>query len=358
MSIHDEISQLIGDSATDWNQRFDRVAARIFAHQFEHNAPYRQFCEGRGVTPESIESYRDIPAVPTDVFKHVRLTAASDPVRTFRTSGTTVDKRGEHHFDTLDVYDAAIPGPFREFAMAGASRMPMFVLAPSPSELPDSSLSYMFGELLPTFGHPAFSGFYVHRADDGELDFAFRDLVKALDLVKSPIFLLGTAFAFVEFFDALDQSWELPEGSRVLETGGLKGRTREVSRDELYASFTDRLGVPPTHCISEYSMTELSSQAYTDNLSRDVSWEDGWFDLPPWARVEVVDPISLEPLDASTEEQTGLIRWYDLANVDSVLAVQTSDRGIRHPDGRFRLLGRASDAELRGCSLTIEEILS
>jgi hypothetical protein len=103
-------------------------------------------------------------------------------------------------------------------------------------------------------------------------------------------------------------------------------------------------------------MTELSSQAYTDNLVRNVSWEEGWFALPDWARVEVVDPLTLEPLPNDREQQ-GLIRWYDLANVDSVLAVQTSDLGIRRPDGRFRLLGRASDAELRGCSLTIEEIV-
>jgi hypothetical protein len=356
MSIHTEIAALIGDTNTDWDTQFDRVASRVFTHQFEHNAPYRQFCKGRGVAPEMVSSYLDVPAVPTDGFKHVRLTSSAEPVRTFRTSGTTVDKRGEHHFDTLDVYKAPIPGPFREFAMAGSKRLPMFVLAPSPSELPDSSLSFMFGELLPKFGHPAFSGFYIHRADDGELDFAMRDLVKALDLVKSPVFLLGTAFAFVELFDAVDQSWSLPEGSRVLETGGLKGRAREISRDELYALFTERLGVPPTHCISEYSMTELSSQAYTDNLVQGIPWQDGWFDLPEWARVEVVDPVSLEPLPADKERE-GLIRWYDLANVDSVLAVQTSDLGIRRPDGRFRLLGRASDAELRGCSLTIEEII-
>ncbi len=356
MSIHTEIAALIRDPATDWDASFNDVARRIFRHQFEHNAPYRGFCEGRGVSPDSVTSYLDVPAVPTDVFKHVRLTAANDPVRTFKTSGTTVDKRGEHHFDTLEVYRAAISGPFRQFAMPGFKRIPMLVLAPGPSDLPDSSLSYMFGELLPEFGHPAFSGFYVHRADDGELDFAFDELVKSLDLIKAPIFLLGTAFAFVEFFDAVDQSWTLPKGSRVLETGGLKGRTREVARDELYAMFTDRLGVPPTHCISEYSMTELSSQAYTDNLANRVSWEDGWFDTPPWVRIEVVDPVSLEPLDSS-KEQKGLIRWYDLANVDSVLAVQTSDIGVRQPDGRFRLLGRASDAELRGCSLTIEEIV-
>ena len=144
-----------------------------------------------------------------------------------------------------------------------------------------------------------------------------------------------------------------------METGGFKGKSREVSRDELYEMFANRLGLPPTSCVSEYSMTELSSQAYTDDLLRrhveNATDRRGILRTPPWARVDIVDPASLEVI--SEPNSRGLIRWYDLANVGSVLAVQTTDMGERTADGGFRLYGRAPDSDLRGCSLTIEEIV-
>src|SRR5690606_22178560 len=132
------------------------------------------------------------------------------------------------------------------------------------------------------------------------------------------------------------------------------------SRDELYALFTDRLGIQPEYCVSEYSMTELSSQSYADTLHNHVSNPNQpaptRLRTPPWTRIVIVDPITLNPI--TTPNQRGLIRWIDLANFDSVCAVQTSDMGTRDPDGGFQLLGRAPDSELRGCSLTIEEIIA
>ena len=367
--IHTQIIEAIEawsplEDELSWPEaRFDALARAVFAHQFAHNAAYRRFCEGRGVTPDGLSSWREIPAVPTDVFKHVRLTTAAEgeEARTFRTSGTTVERRGEHHFATLDVYRAAIPGPFRRFCAPGAKRLNMLAIAPSPGTLPDSSLSFMLGEELGRFGNPFGSGFFVVAAEDesgaetGELTFDFDGLVEALDLVTRPTMVLGTAFGFVEFFDAVDERWELPAGSRIMETGGLKGRAREVDRDELYALFEARLGVPGERCVSEYSMTELSSQAYSDNLARGVDWAQGRLRVPPWVRLAIVDPATLEPYEEPGRE--GLIRWYDLANVDSVLAVQTSDLGVLDEEGGLQLFGRATDAELRGCSLTIEEIV-
>ena len=197
------------------------------------------------------------------------------------------------------------------------------------------------------------SGFFLQH--DGEsLVFDFDGIAEWLDAATEPVFLIGTAFAFVELFDTLDQCWTLPKGSRVLETGGLKGRTREVSREELYGLFQSRLGVADTHCLSEYSMTELSSQAYSNALTLGVPWDQSSFVTPPWARVELVDPVTMSILEE--EDARGLICWFDLANINSVMAVQTSDIGLRTADG-FALVGRASDAELRGCSLTIEEIV-
>lgn len=328
-------------------------ARALFAHQYSGIAAYRRFCDGRGVTPQTLQSVDEIPAVPTDVFKVQRLTTATEIVRTFRTSGTTQGARGEHHFGTLEHYRGAIPGPFKTYCMPDVARMPMAILAAAPGEVEDSSLSFMLGELLPQFGDPRSSGFFVSRDDDGELGFDWDGVVELLEAAQQPVMLLGTAFAFVEFFDDVGLSFALPAGSRVMETGGLKGRTREVTREELYELFAEHLGVAETHCLSEYSMTELSSQAYTDALARNVSWREARFRVPDWVRVTAVDPQTLQPLPPG---ERGLLRWLDLANVDSICAIQTSDLGVVDEDGGFQLFGRAVGAELRGCSLAIEEL--
>ncbi len=337
------------------NQTFEVRSLELFAHQYAGIEAYRTFCDARGVTPSTVSSWLEIPAVPTDVFKHVRLLTSTDSVRTFRTSGTTQGRRGEHHFSTLEHYRAAIGGPFQKYCMPDRARMPMIVLAPSPGEAPDSSLSFMLGELMARFGHPRWSGFFVTADDDGELGFDWDGVVELLESIGGPVMLLGTAFAFVEFFDDVDLSFPLAEGSRVMETGGLKGRTRDFTREELYGLFETRLNIAPTHCLGEYSMTELSSQAYTDALDRKIPWSSARFRTPSWARVVAVDPETLAPRGPG---ERGLLRWVDLANVDSVCAVQTSDVGMVHDDGGFELFGRATGAELRGCSLAIEEIVA
>ena len=329
---------------------FDQRACALFAQQYQSIAAYRGFCDRRGVTPQSVHRAVDIPAVPTDAFKHVRLFAdAQEPTVTFRTSGTTHGSRGEHHFLTLEHYREAIFEPFRQFCLPDVDEIEMIVLAPSHGDAPDSSLSFMLSALTARHGRPA--QFFVRRTAGG-LHFDIDGAIAALRDATAAVMVLGTAFAFVEVLDRIDAPIALATGSRVMETGGLKGRTREVSRAELYEGFVDKLGVAPTHCIAEYSMTELSSQAYTDSLARNVPWDQARFWAPPWARVVAVEPRSLAPLASGR----GLLRWIDLANVDSVCAVQTSDVGHVYDDGSFELFGRAEGAELRGCSLAIEEL--
>ena len=351
------------DGPTQWSDEdFGALALALFDAQLEGDGAYTRFCRARGVTSSAdLSSWRDIPAAPTDAFKQVDLSVSgeSSAVRTFRTSGTTAGKRGTHHFSTLEVYAASLLGPFRRWVHRGDERVRIIALAPSPEHLPDSSLSYMLGRLIDELGTPD-SLFCVTASEGGlRLDPALAH--RAFDEAVAsgqPVCVLGTAFGFVEVLDSSETDWSLPEGSCVMETGGFKGRTREVTRDELYAGFVDRLGVPRARCVSEYSMTELSSQSYTDNLeasSLGRPWEPGRLVTPPWARIEVVDPVRLNVLEG--EGARGLIRWYDLANVGSVIAVQTSDVGVRLEGGGVRLEGRAPDSELRGCSLTIEEIV-
>jgi hypothetical protein len=181
-----------------------------------------------------------------------------------------------------------------------------------------------------------------------------------------PAVLLGTAFSFVHLLDLLAEQnlrFELPPGSRVMETGGYKGRSRSVPKPELHSLITERLGIPATHIVSEYGMSELSSQAYDEEVSSvrcqvsgayevrgvrcQVSGEDRMFRFPPWARTRIVSPESGGEV---AEGETGLLQVFDLANVFSVMAIQTEDLAIRRGDG-FELIGRAPAAEPRGCSL-------
>jgi hypothetical protein len=174
---------------------------------------------------------------------------------------------------------------------------------------------------------------------------------------------LGTAFGFVHFVDYLSsesRTFQLPPGSRLMDTGGYKGRSREVPKQELYATYGDRLGIPLSHVVNEYGMTEMGSQFY-DRVLRDAlagvspnptAANERRKTPPPWVRTQVVDPETLTLLPAG---EVGLLRHFDLANLHTVAAIQTDDLGVWRGDG-FEVLGRATGAEPRGCSLAVEEL--
>lgn len=336
--------------------RFEALALELFAFQFERVAPYRRFCEGRGRTPSRVGSWREIPAVPTGAFKELSLKSfsAERVVHVFRTSGTATEHRGSLELDTLALYEASLAPTFRLHVLpdlAPGERIGMRVLAPSAEALPDSSLSHMFATLLPLFGAPG-SGFDLApgRVDARALIAALRP---AADLGE-PLAVCGTAFAFVHLLDALaerDECIPLPRGSRVMETGGFKGRSRTLGRDALYAGITQRLAVPPSRIVNQYGMTELGSQFY-DSVLR-FPGEPRRKLGPPWARVRVMDPSSGADV---ADGEVGMLGILDLANTGSVCALQTADLGRRLGDG-FEVLGRAEGAEARGCSIAADEML-
>jgi hypothetical protein len=240
---------------------------------------------------------------------------------------------------------------------AGESRLKMLFLTPPPEAAPHSSLAHMFECVRREFGGPGSS--FTGRVDASgawtlDLVRTRADLVQAAE-ANTPIALFGTAFNFVHLLDDLAAHplpRMLPAGSRVMETGGYKGRSRAVPKAELHAMLARHLGVRADYIVSEYGMSELSSQAY-DGAIRGaeprVSDHGALrvFQFPPWARAQIISPESGREVE---EGETGLIRVYDLANVRSVLSIQTEDLGIRHGTG-FELIGRASLAEPRGCSL-------
>jgi len=396
------------------------MALELFALQFKHNSAYRRICEVRKLTPQVIGHWTQIPVVPTAAFKEMELTSLAPDERTavFHSSGTTEQKpsRHFHSVESLAVYEASLWAWFAANVATGtpstasascqsnvalaetvlgvpaARQFQLLLLTPPPAQVPHSSLVHMFETVQQNLGGAIASGaatvpasqagFFGKLAPDGTWTLNFAAIVDALSPGRQtpdprPLLLLGTAFSFVHLLDHLAEhhfQFELPKGSRVMETGGYKNRSRTMPKAELHALITKHLGVAPDNIICEYGMSELSSQAYDgvrpspgaailniqatsdlrespviSPLQRPGRAHSGSsiFHFPPWARVQIVSP---EHGREVAEGETGLIRIFDLANVFSVAAIQTEDLGIRRGDG-FELIGRAQLAEPRGCSL-------
>ncbi|MEQ2010319.1 MAG: hypothetical protein ABMA26_26330, partial [Limisphaerales bacterium] len=248
----------------------------------------------------------------------------------------------------------------------GQTRPTFLCLAPPPAQAPHSSLVHMFATVSHAFG-AASSCFVATAGTDNSwlLDFtAALTALRHAEQSGQPLILLGTAFMFVNLLDALEQrglSLTLPPGSRAMETGGYKGRSRELPKADLHALITSRLGIPHLYIVCEYGMSELSSQAYdrvagdewqvtSDKLSssaRITHHASRTFSFPPWSRALILSPETGREV---ADGETGLLRIFDLANVRSVMAIQTEDLAVRRGDG-FELIGRATQAEARGCSL-------
>lgn len=379
------IASRLADGINDYIRRgdsddsaYNTLARETFAYQYRFNAPYRAFCDGRGVMFNDIKTWRDIPAAPAAAFKRFALTCAPEekcrPPHgvTFHSSGTTGAETSRHLMDsaTVSVYRRSISDGFRRFVALDGAVTPIFALMPDAKQSPHSSLSFMLNALgfvrRPESGLTAFVAgnatlrakfeaevrqiiFLWERGWQEELVSQFRD-------VERPVTLFGTAFAFVHFFDHSEERFALPPGSRIVETGGFKGKSREVSREELYALFTERFGVPATHCISEYGMSEMASQYYDSTLYDFVNGirREPRKIAPPTLRTRIIDPVMNADVAPG---QPGLLIHYDLANLNSVMAIQSEDLGVWAEDGDgFHLLGRAPGAVLRGCSLTAEEV--
>lgn len=337
------------------DDEFNQLALRIFHWQFANNPPFARFCERRGRSPADVDHWTAIPAVPTAAFREVPLVAGSPAAAeaVFRTSGTTSagEKRGVHYIMDLSIYHFSLIPNFAECVLPDGAELTMLSLVPPAAELPDSSLSHMVEVVMDRLGGPG-SAHYAsasHGIDDTRLANALR----LAEADARPVCLLGTSFAFVHLLDrmaARTERYALPAGSRLMDTGGYKGRSREVEEGELRAMYQSRLGIPASHCVNEYGMTEMCSQFY-DSTLRDSGPRRKV--VPPWVRTRVVEPESLQPVSAGT---VGLLQHFDLANAGSVCAIQTEDLGVAEGDG-FRLLGRSPGATPRGCSIAMDLIL-
>jgi hypothetical protein len=351
-TLHARVAAFVDGGDDD----FDALALAVAAHQVARSSAIARLYAARGLDVRALSSAAELPAVPTDAFKLARVAAhpASEDVRIFHTSGTTLGARGQHAFRRLDTYDhaALVHGGRMLVPDAGAISLHAALLMPEGAT--DSSLGHMCASFARTFAREA-----AWLLDERGVSVA--GLRASADRASSSgacLLVLATSFALVHLLDALDGAViPLPPGSRIMQTGGFKGKSREVDASELRATVARTFAVDPRAVVSEYGMTELSSQAWEGTvrawLGRDGGTEAGVLVPPRWMRVVPVDPETLAPVAPG---ERGIARIVDLANVDSAVVVQTQD-AVTLVEGGFRLHGRLPGANPRGCSIAIDELL-
>jgi hypothetical protein len=364
--LHERVQRFAAGASAE---TFEQLALDLARFQASTSAGFRRLLRARGGTLETID---DIPPVPSDAFRLARVAtyaAELDAVRFF-TSGTTGAERGTHAMRRTDTYEQLSLAYGRQALLGRASKAVVVALAPALTEPPSSSLGYMMARFMEQFDGQALTGAEASfnsasearwLLSEGGVNLAGLELAAGVAQARGvPVLLLGTAFALVRLLDDLaGKRLPLPTGSVVMQTGGFKGRTREVSMEDLRAGVAHALQLASVRVVGEYGMTELTSQLYEGTIAesalagRQPAASPGVYFEPPWLRVTPVDAVSLRPV---SEGEAGLACFTDLGNVDSAVRVVTQDL-VRREQGGIRLLGRQPGAPARGCSLAIEALL-
>jgi hypothetical protein len=340
---------------------FDEAAVELFARQYELNPLYGNYCRRLERLPATVNSWSEIPAVPTDAFKQGTLTTF-DPdsaERIFMTSGTSAgsDSRGRVYKDAaaMAIHDAVVADGFRRWCLPDRAQIRLLVLAPEEEAVPHLRMAHDCSLFLREFE----AGGGAHFIGEAGLDHAaLTQALKDPARDEVPVMLVGATFSFVRFFEGCRDRglrFALPPGSRMADGGGYKGRSREMTKLEFLGIAEETLGLPDSSCVNLLGITELTSLFFDNVLAEAYNGRQPVRHKTnaPWTRTRAVDPESLTILPAG---EIGLLRHWDLANQSSVLALQTDDLGLQIEDG-FEVLGRAHGAELRGCSLAMEQFL-
>ncbi|WP_283642852.1 acyl transferase [Croceibacter atlanticus] len=310
---------------------FNTLALRVFKFQYEANAVYQKFCKLLDKHPSNVNSLRDIPFIPIEFFKSHDILSSKEPiVKTFTSSGTTGSQTSKHFITDLTIYEDSFNIAFQEF-YGNPEDYAILALLPSYLERDGSSLIYMANNLIADSKHPK-SGFYLHNLED------LAQTLKALDDSGQKTLLIGVSFALLDLVDAY--SFQL-ENTIVMETGGMKGRRKEMIREELHEILSKGFGV--NHIHSEYGMTELLSQAYSNG--------QGVFNCPKHMKILIRDPE--DALTYLTKDKTGGINVIDLANLNSCSFIATQDLGKQISETDFEILGRFDHSDVRGCNLMV-----
>ena len=306
------------------------LALDIFRFQYANNPIYRAFTDSLGIRPAAVGSLTEIPFLPVNFFKtHPVRTTEFVPEAVFRSSGTSGTGDSCHEVKTLGLYKKSFLAAFQQF-YGPVKDYCIIGLLPAYLERSDSSLVLMVDGLIRDSGHPD-SGFYLYEHA------ALHELLNRLEALGQKTLLIGVTFALLDFAEKYTMDLR---HTVVMETGGMKGRRKEITRAELHAILTGRLGLGTIH--AEYGMTELLSQAYSPGA--------GLFRCPPW--MKVLPRTEDDPLDTGISGE-GILNIVDLANLYSCSFLATEDMGRVYQDGSFEVAGRVDNSDIRGCSLMV-----
>lgn len=312
-------------------KEFEKIALKVFRHQFEKNKVYQDFCLLLKKDKSNVKTINDIPFLPIQFFKSHEIVSSTNPIQeTFTSSGTTGSITSKHLVTDTTLYEKSFRNAFSQF-YGNIEDYVILALLPSYLEREGSSLIYMVNDLIEGSNHPK-SGFYLHNFDD-----LIRTLIE-LDSSGQNVLLIGVTYALLDMVEK--QSFQL-KNTIVMETGGMKGKRKEIIREELHTLLCNGFGVPSIH--SEYGMTELLSQAY--------SLGNGFFECPPWMSVLIRD--TEDALTYVDNGKTGGINVIDLANINSCSFIATQDLGKKYPNHSFEVLGRFDASDIRGCNLMV-----
>jgi len=312
-------------------KEFHKTAMKVFRFQFEHNEVYQKYCLLLKKNPSNVKHLTEIPFLPIEFFKSKDILSSIDAVQTtFTSSGTTGIITSKHHVTDLSFYEASFRSAFSKF-YGNIEDYAVLALLPSYLEREGSSLIYMAKDFIEGSNHPD-SGFYLHNYEE-----LAKKLIE-LDNSGQNVLLIGVTYALLDLIEL--QKFDL-KNTIIMETGGMKGKRKELIREELHTILADGFGVEKIH--SEYGMTELLSQAY--------SLGDGIFECPPWMDVLIRD--TEDPLTIIGEGKTGGINVIDLANINSCSFIATQDLGKKYSNFSFEVLGRFDNSDIRGCNLMV-----
>jgi len=314
-------------------EEFRELALEVFYFQAEHNPVYKKYIELLGASINEVNSIEQVPFLPIEFFKSHKVTSSDEKAKAvFTSSGTTGNLTSRHYVPDLKIYEDSFTKGFEAF-YGPVQDYCILALLPSYLEREGSSLIYMMEKLIKDSEHPK-SGFYLNNHEE---------LIANLEELKvenQKVLLLGVSFALLE----LAENYQLDLGDVVvMETGGMKGRRKEMTREELHGIFTSRLGVDKIH--SEYGMTELLSQGYSKG--------DSLFKTPAWMKILIRD--AYDPFSYEKDGRSGGVNVIDLANLYSCAFIETQDLGRIHADGSFEILGRFDNSDIRGCNLLVSE---
>ncbi|HUS02519.1 MAG TPA: hypothetical protein VMY77_12365 [Chitinophagaceae bacterium] len=311
------------------------MAIELFHFQYQNNGVYRRYADSLHVKPETVDTVTKIPFLPVQFFKTNTIkTTDFEPEIIFESSGTTQSVNSNHYVKNLALYKKCFTQCFELF-YGPENEWCILALLPSYLERKNSSLITMTGELIKRTSH-SLSGFYLNDHEK------LHQTLLHNEILQQPTLLIGVTFALLDFTENYNMRLS---NTVIMETGGMKGRREEMTRDEVHEILIKKSGVRHVH--SEYGMTEILSQAYSRG--------NGIFKCPPWMKVftrSEDDPFSIHTPSLSTKKtETGLINIIDLANIYSCAFIATDDMGKLHHNGSFEVLGRSDNSDIRGCSL-------